>query len=453
MELTTTTNGTISAPSIERSILGAAFLYQEYQQDIVKALNLNDFTEYREVFKAIRFFVKEDGTFELSDIEDYLKNNGYESLSYSLIEIQKEATADIQHSINQLQKYTAKRQAFRLSLELNDKLNKGLPIDDTLKELQSLTKPKHEEWFKPLNPFTEPVTPLEFIINGVAAKGMITLLGGTAGSGKSILIQYLLQLRYNQPLLEVEDGKAIFLTGLDSSETEIRRRAKSIGQGEGLYTVAIPDDTVPFITNDVFFEELKKQLINMGADAVVFDTVADFHEGNLYDASEVNLTMSAFRRLASSTGCAIILITHTRKSADSKRDFSINDIADSRIFATKSDFVFALKSEYQNDETNLIELRCLKSRSPKPKAPVRAKIVYNEVKGRVSVIPSDRLFQVEESELDEQQRIENRRKEAKRLKDEGKSLREIGKILNTSHETIRKDLEQTESLSTVKNPS
>jgi len=320
---------------------------------------------------------------------------------------------------------------------------------DMLKNTETISN----TWFNPLNPFTEPVEPLEFIIKGVAAKGMITLLGAPAGSGKSILVQYLLQLRSNQPLIEVSKGEGIFLTGLDSSETEIRRRAKSIGEGEGLYTVAIPDETVPFITNETFREELKKQLIKMGADAVVFDTVADFHEGNLYDAAEVNLTMSAFRRLASSTGCAIILITHTRKSADSKRNYSINDIADSRIFATKSDFVFALKSEYQNDETNLIELRCLKSRSPKPPAPVRAKIEFNEARGRVLVNPTDKLFQVEESELDEAQRIENRRKEAARLKDAGKSLREIGEILNVSYETIRKDLEYAEQLSTVKNPS
>jgi len=322
-------------------------------------------------------------------------------------------------------------------------------FENMLKESETISN----TWFKPLNPFNAPVAPLEFIINGVAAKGMVTLLGGTAGSGKSILMQYLLQLRDSQPLIEVSRGEGIFLTGLDSSETEIRRRAKSIGQGEGLYTVAIPDETVPFITNETFYEELEKQLIKMGADAIVFDTVADFHEGNLYDASEVNLTMSAFRRLASATGCAIILITHTRKSADSKRDYSINDIADSRIFATKSDFVFALKSEYQIDETNLIELRCLKSRSPKPKAPVRAKIEFNESRGRVLVTPTDKLFQIEENELDEQQRIENRRKEAARLKDEGKSLREIGELLNASHETIRKDLEHHEQLSTVKNPS
>lgn len=305
-----------------------------------------------------------------------------------------------------------------------------------------------DTWFNPVDPFHAPVEPLEWIIEGMAAKGMITLLGGVAGSGKSILIQYLLQLRGRQSLINAVPGKAIFLTGLDSSETEIRRRAKSIGEGTGLLTVEIPDHIIPFITNQVFFDELSKKIIEHDVDVIVFDTLADFHEGSLYEAADANATMSAFRRLATGTGCAIILITHIRKSADLKTSFSVHDVADSRIFGTKSDFVFPLKSEYQNDSTNLIEIQCPKARSPKPMPPLRALIEYDEYMGKLHIEQTGRPFSVEADEMEEERKRSERRRKAWELKQEGKSNREIGEELGVSHVTIAKDLklyENTES--------
>jgi predicted ATP-dependent serine protease len=301
---------------------------------------------------------------------------------------------------------------------------------------------KQEHWFNPVNPFYEHVEPLEWILEMFAAKGMITTLGGVAGSGKSILVQYLLQLRNKQSLIDAENGTGIYLTGLDSSETEIRRRAKSIGNGEGLQTVKIPDEIIPYITNERFFHDLKDKLNEYDVDAIVFDTLADFHKGNLYEAADANATMTAFRRLAKTTGAAVILITHTRKSAEQNRRYTVNDIADSRIFGTKSDFVFAIKNEYKNDHSNLIELQCLKSRSPKNMPDLRALVHYDTIKGMVSIERSDRPFDSEAEDIEEKERIAERRRKAWHLHQQGKGTREIGKELGVSHTTINNDLKK-----------
>lgn len=432
------------APEIERSILGALLIYYDKHEDAFNLLEEDDFVDYKTIFNTMSKLYRNNGTFNISDLEASLRENNYKSYSKILEGLIRDTTTDLKHSISQLKYYTAKRKAVQFAHNFIESSNdESDGIEQLIRSLETINSNGQEtDWWYPVNPYNEKVEPLEFIIEGFAAKGMLTLIGGTAGSGKSILTQYLMQLRDQQTFLKAQIGNGVFLTGLDSSETEIRRRAKTIGKGDGLSTVEIPNHIIPFITNRRFFSELQNNLKETETDIVVFDTVADFHEGSLYDAADALKTMSAFRRLAKSTGCAVVLITHTRKSADNKSIYSINDIADSRIFSTKSDFVFALKSEYQNDSTNLIELQCLKSRSPKPLAPKRAIIMLNEAIDKLEIEGSDRPFLAEAEKMKEKEKIKIRRERVKELSANGMSNREISDELGVSHTTINNDLKK-----------
>ena len=55
-----------------------------------------------------------------------------------------------------------------------------------------------DTWFHLSDPLKDPVPPLEFIIEGYCAKGLITVIGGSAGSGKSLFNQLLFQKRNNE---------------------------------------------------------------------------------------------------------------------------------------------------------------------------------------------------------------------------------------------------------------
>lgn len=74
--------------------------------------------------------------------------------------------------------------------------------DDILNEVEGLTK---DSWFNPVDPFKAHVQPLEFIVDGFCAKGMITIIGASPGAGKSILVQYLFS-KHNNNLLKVKAG-------------------------------------------------------------------------------------------------------------------------------------------------------------------------------------------------------------------------------------------------------
>jgi RecA-family ATPase len=295
-------------------------------------------------------------------------------------------------------------------------------------EIDAHNSALEDGWFQMKDPLKEHVEPLDFLIEGFAARGMITLIGGSAGSGKSMLTQVLLSDHNNDLLKCPKPFRSVYLTGADSSETEIRRRSKSIGVNKGLSTVMLPHDRFCVITNEVFFDELKKYLIKKDIDCIVFDTLADFHNGNTYEAQLANITMSRFRILAESTGVSVIIITHTKKGSKIKTKYDVEDISDSRIFATKSDFVFALRSEYKG-RSNLIELQCLKSRSEKILPDIRM-LIQNE--NGFGITLSDERFTVEDKQHAQVQKRNEIVQKVKKLASEGHSQRNIADQLGIS---------------------
>lgn len=321
---------------------------------------------------------------------------------------------------------------FLVELPMTDK-ELNIPQNIDLNELNI----EADTWFSISDPLKAPVPPLEFIVDGYCAKGLITVIGGSAGSGKSLFNQVLFQKR-NSELLPTKKGKAIYLTGADSSEYEIRRRAKAIKSNNGIYTAPLPETIYCVATNDKFMVELERQIQNRGFDVVIFDTIADFHEGNLYEAEKANITMQRFTRLARTANVAVVLITHTRKGSKIKSEYSIEDISDSRVFGTKADFVFGLKSEYKKDGSNLIELQCVKSRSSEPIPPLRAEISLNSETNELKINQSERLFIHELEAQSKEDKKLHKIKEVHKLKKEGKSTREIAELLGIAIGTVSK---------------
>lgn len=246
------------------------------------------------------------------------------------------------------------------------------------------------------DPATAPVEPIQFIIDGMAARGLITIMAGTAGSGKSYLMQYLLQSR-NRDILPVHPGVAVYLTGADASESETRNRARKLihyGHG-GLLTAQLKDpDVLALICADEFRLGLTKQLLELQADAVVFDTLRDYYDGDSKEAQVANKTMVAFRKLAEQARVAVIIITHTRKNITDRNELRVEDVADSRIYTSKADYVFGLQHEYRtSDQTTLVQINNLKSRSSRPIPRIR--YVVTEVDDLVHIQPSDDAFENE----------------------------------------------------------
>jgi archaellum biogenesis ATPase FlaH len=292
--------------------------------------------------------------------------------------------------------------------------------------------------FALINPLELERPQRDWVLRGVAARGCLTILGGSPGSGKSMLVQYLLQRRRSQKLVSaVSEGMALYVAGFDASKDELVLRAHSLGGGKGLRILEVLEDPeyVPLMNRTQFVSDLVVECFRCGADAIVFDTVADFHEGDMNDAAKANRTMSAFRQLADRANVAVILITHTRKSTSGKTQLHVNDIADSRIYTSKADFCFGLVSEVTPEETTLVELQTLKARD-KPIAPLRFELRCED--DRILFERSNRAFSAVEA-VTEQDRERNRQiQQVGELRSAGKTVRETAEILGLSVGAVSK---------------
>lgn len=290
--------------------------------------------------------------------------------------------------------------------------------------------------FEICDPALAQIKPLEFVIENMAAKGLITVIAGSAGSGKSFIMQYLLQTRSND-ILKVNQGKAFYLTGADASDNEIRLRAhkiKDAGYG-GLHTIKVIDDNLnPMVSDRDFINSLITTLKENQTDAVVFDTLRDYYDGDSSQTEIANKAMSVFKNIAENANVAVILITHTRKSATTRNELSIEDVADSRIFTTKADFVFGLQSEYKDDESSLIQVVNLKTRSSRPLKKFRYRVYdyHNQVKFE----RTDELFEWENNQKNKQKVRQKRDEEIIKQRKEGVPVTEIAKKYNLSRAAI-----------------
>jgi RecA-family ATPase len=292
------------------------------------------------------------------------------------------------------------------------------------------------------DPATAPQRPLQFVVNGMIARGHITIIAGNPGSGKSFLVQYLLQTR-SCNLVSVNNGLAIYLTGADASESEIINRAwkiKETGSGS-LFTLQVIDETIlTLATNRPFMDALTNELIANNVDVVVFDTIRDYYEGDSKEAAVTNAMMAAFRKLAVTANVGVVLITHTRKSAADRSEIRIEDVADSRIITSKADFVFVLQGEYRPDETTLVQVNNVKSRSSKPLG--RFRYLVRDEDHKVIFERSNELFSFEKKQvqksLEEQALIEK----VKVLKASCMKVEDIAVEVGLSRQTVHKYLKR-----------
>lgn len=203
---------------------------------------------------------------------------------------------------------------------------------------------------------TGDVSPIDWLVGGMVARGAVTMLAGQEGSGKSMLAQSLagaaVRGRHSLIGMDVQPAR-VWIVDAENGEQLIRQRFAGFGmQGHEWQRLRISEARGFDLMLDV--EQLHAGLREWHADLVIFDTWTSLWGGSEAFAPGVKRCLNSLRELAQEHGCGVLLLHHTTKT----RSASVVAYRGSSAVGGTVEAVFLLL----RDELDRRTLRCHKMR-------------------------------------------------------------------------------------------
>jgi hypothetical protein len=151
--------------------------------------------------------------------------------------------------------------------------------------------------------------PIEWLWSGYIPRGMVTIIGGFPGVGKSTLA-YDLAARTSR-----EGHVVVIATAEDHLAAVVRPRLEAAGANLELVRVVLGDITLP--ANAAMFTLAVREL---GAAMVMLDPLVAFigDDVNTHRDHQVRRVLAPLSELAEVTGAAVVVIVHTNKGRETE---------------------------------------------------------------------------------------------------------------------------------------
>ena len=181
-----------------------------------------------------------------------------------------------------------------------------------------------------------------WIVEGVAARGFVTLISAPPGSGKTQLIaQLLLAVSHNTAAtgFKVHEPTASWAFNAEDDIAELRRRigaamihqsldwpsrahdwAISSGVDSPLSIAKWDAQNHKVRINDQAVSALRANILQHHIGLLILDPFADIHDAPESDNDAIKRVMGVFTALAKETNAAIVIATHTRKLPNASSD-------------------------------------------------------------------------------------------------------------------------------------
>lgn len=168
--------------------------------------------------------------------------------------------------------------------------------------------------------------PLDFVLPGLLG-GTPGILIGSGGAGKSWLALELACLIAAGPELDllglkpIERGRVLYL-GLEDPKSIVLHRMRALG-------VRLSHEQQELIAENLLLKSITGRLVDLinpkqrdaltrnseGVRLLIIDTLSRAHQTDENSNSEMVKLLGSFERICSRTGCAILLVHHTRKGS------------------------------------------------------------------------------------------------------------------------------------------
>lgn len=255
----------------------------------------------------------------------------------------------------------------------------------------------------------EPIPPRQWLVDNWILRDCVTALYGDGGVGKSLLAMQLMTCcSLGIPFLGIETKKTpVFGFFCEDSEDELQRRQDDInchyGYGfKDLSTmywqsrVGCENTLMTFVKDGVgaptqTYQQLRAEVIKLGAKLVVIDTAADTFGGNENIRPQVRQFINLLGKLALEINGSVLLCAHPSAAGLAKNDgtggsTAWNNTVRSRLYVSRP--VADEDADIANDEEakNLRELSKMKSN-------------YSNIGDKITIKWERGAFTVEDSPL------------------------------------------------------
>ena len=193
-----------------------------------------------------------------------------------------------------------------------------------------------------------PAPSLDWIEPNIAARGLLTILSGEGGVGKtSLTLQYAAQAGdrgENTAFISAENVGALHML---AEAMKIASRSVSVFDGSGIKLADEPDRN-----------GLEDALIKEGITLLVLDSLRTFAPGKSENSSDdMAPYVSGLSKVADNTRCAVVLLHHFNRSQSLRGSFAIRD---------QADFAIALEKTTTQDVLRLAPDKWRVGRRPNP---------------------------------------------------------------------------------------
>lgn len=180
----------------------------------------------------------------------------------------------------------------------------------------------------------EPPPPVEWVVNGFAARGAVSLLYGEPGVGKSYLaLAFAGALRDGGNVGGIQCGRGgAVLVDAENSDNELARRMANIGSlnGQcGQYFQAFSLDQGATIDSDDSIGELADAIVRYSAKLVILDSLSALWPfGDENDRVAVTHLFQAITKVARDYDTAIFILHHPRRDGEFRGTGAIKAMSD-----------------------------------------------------------------------------------------------------------------------------
>ena len=188
---------------------------------------------------------------------------------------------------------------------------------------------------------------------------------------------------------------------------------------------------------EYFIKSLELAIDETGAEVVVIDNMTKLSAGDTDTAKATIPVMESLSRLKFDRGLTFLILEHNKK-VDSSRPISLNDLQGSKMKSNFADAVFSI-GRSQIDK-NLRYIKQLKVRSGELIFDTDNVAVYEiqHENGFLQFVPRDYGSEFEHIRIPTDEEKGDRKANALALKNEGKSMRQIARLIGVSEGAIRK---------------